>query len=135
MNQIRIAVNCPFCQNSLMNSKVLIDHLPSIQILAKISDKSGQVYLSQIYGSYQKKFVGVKDIPDSIVECFCPQCHELFPIEKLCSCNAPVATLNLQIGGKIHFCTRNGCKHHSVEFENIDDAYLLFQQQHPSYYA
>lgn len=135
MSQIKIKVNCPFCRNSLMNPAVQIDDLPSIEISAKISGKSGQVYLSQLYGSYQKKFVGVEDIPESVVECFCPKCHKPLPIHKECSCNAPVSTLNLEIGGRIHFCTRNGCKHHSVEFENIDDAYLLFQQQNPSYYA
>ena len=135
MSQIKVEVNCPSCQKSLSNSKVKIDDLPSIEISAKISGKSGKVYLSQIYGSYQKKFVGVEDIPDSLVECFCPQCHKPFPNHKICSCHAPVVTLNLEIGGSIHFCTRNGCKNHSVEFQNIDDAYSLFQQQNPSYYG
>lgn len=132
---IKVEVNCPSCRKSLMNPAIKVDDLPSIQISAKISGKSGLVYLSQIYGSYQKKFVGVEDISDTVVDCFCPHCHTPFPIHKVCSCNAPVATVNLVIGGRIHFCTRNGCKHHSMEFENIDDAYLMFQQQNPSYYA
>ncbi|MBF0232230.1 MAG: hypothetical protein HQK62_09590 [Desulfamplus sp.] len=135
MSQINVKVNCPSCQKSLINPEVKIDDLPSIEISAKISGKSGRVYLSQVYGSYQKIFVGVEDIPDTVVDCACPQCRKPFPVQKVCSCNAPVSTLNLEIGGRINFCTRNGCKHHSVEFENIDDAYLLFQQQHPSYYA
>ncbi|MBF0303154.1 MAG: hypothetical protein HQK73_08945 [Desulfamplus sp.] len=135
-SQIKVEVNCPSCQKSLMIQGVKIDDLPAIEISAKISGKSGKVYLSQIYGSYQKKFVNVEDIPDTVVDCFCPKCQQPFPIKKVCSsCNAPVATLNLDIGGKINFCTRNGCPHHSVEFENLDSAFILFQKQNPSYYA
>ncbi|MBF0203096.1 MAG: hypothetical protein HQK67_02025 [Desulfamplus sp.] len=135
MSQIKIEVSCPSCRKSLMNSAVQIDDFPSIEISAKISGKAGQLYLSQIYGSYQKKFVGVEDIKDTVVDCSCPQCHKPFPIHKVCDCNAPVTTLNLDIGGRISFCTRNGCQYHSVEFENLDDAYLLFKKQNPSYYA
>ncbi|MBF0573668.1 MAG: hypothetical protein HQK69_07905 [Desulfamplus sp.] len=134
-SQIKIEVSCPSCLKSLMNPQVKVDDLPSIEILAKLSGKSGTIFLSQIYGSYEKKFVNVEDINDAVVDCSCPKCQKPFPIQKICSCNAPLATLNLDIGGRINFCTRNGCPHHSVEFENLDSAFILFQKQNPSYYA
>ncbi len=117
-----------------MNSEIPIDSLPSIGIAAKVGGKSGRVYLSQIYGSYNKQFEGVEDIPESVVDCACPKCRKPFPIQKICECNAPVATLNLEIGGTVNFCTRNGCSHHSVEFENLNDAFLLFQHQDETHY-
>ncbi|MEZ4526931.1 MAG: hypothetical protein R2941_13525 [Desulfobacterales bacterium] len=133
-SQIKVSVKCPSCGKSLMNSEIQIDDLPSIGIAAKVGGKSGRVYLSQIYGSYNKKFEGVEDIPESVVDCSCPRCRKPFPIQKVCECNAPVATLNLEIGGTVNFCTRNGCSHHSVEFENLNDAFLLFQHQDETHY-
>ena len=128
-NQIKVAVKCPSCGKSLMNSGIAIDDLPSIGIAAKVGGKFGQIYLSQIYGSYNKQFDGVEDIPESVVDCSCPKCRKPFPIQKVCECNAPVATVNLEIGGTVNFCTRNGCSHHSVEFNDINQAFLLLQNQ------
>ena len=117
-NIIKVAVKCPACRDSLMNSEIRIDDLPSIAIAAKIGGKSGMVHLSQIYGSYNKQFEGVEDIPESIADFSCPKCGKLFPVQKVCECNAPVATLLLEIGGEVNFCTRNGCRFHSVEFKD-----------------
>jgi len=40
--------------------------------------------------------------------------------------------ISLKIGGTIKFCTRNGCTCHSLEFESVDDAFMLFQSQNGS---
>jgi len=133
-NQIKVAVNCPSCGKSLMNSEIQIDNLPSIGIDAKVGGKTGKIYLSQIYGSYNKQFEGVEDIPETIVDFICPECREPLPIQKVCNCNAPVAALNLEIGGMVNFCTRNGCSHHSVEFNDLNDALLLCQSQDETQY-
>lgn len=127
--EIKILVNCPLCHESLMQTEPEINRLPSIHFLAKIHDKLGHLYLSQVYGSYHKIFDAIEDIPDSIVECSCPHCYQPFPIKGECECKAPIILLGLHVGGSIKVCSRNGCKHHSLEFEDVDSAYTLFKSQ------
>jgi hypothetical protein len=71
-NQIRVHVNCPNCNGSLVEPGVQVDELDSILFLAKVGNSRGHLYLSQIYGSYNKIFKQVDDIIGSIVECSCP---------------------------------------------------------------
>lgn len=130
--RIKIQVKCPGCKASLMDEKILIENLPSIQIKTKVADKIGYVYLSTLYGSYHKIFETVADVEGTIVECSCPHCFAPFPFYHNCECNAPIVGLSLKIGGTIKFCTRNGCKKHSLEFESVDDAFTLFQSQDQS---
>lgn len=126
---ITIAVKCPTCNKSLMNSDILIDDLPSICVTAKIGSDIGRVCLSQLYGSYNKSFISVNDTEGSIAEFSCPHCHKPFPVQKLCDCEAPLIGFTLQSGGVIKICTRNGCKNHSLEFADANDAFLFFQNQ------
>jgi hypothetical protein len=128
-NQLKVCVRCPNCGNELMCRDILVDKLDSIHFAARIAESRGDLYLSQIYGSYNKIFRGIEDIPDAVVECFCPECQEPFPTYGLCDCKAPMIGLNLKQGGMIKVCTRNGCKKHSLEFENSDDAFAIFQSQ------
>ncbi|MFZ7126892.1 MAG: hypothetical protein ACOWWM_12135 [Desulfobacterales bacterium] len=116
-----------------MQPKVQVDQLDSIQFLVKIRDRIGNLYLSQVYGSYNKIFEGVEDNPGDIVQCSCPRCHQPFPVLHSCSsCTAPIIGLDLEGGGIIKVCSRNGCKQHSLEFENIDEALNLFHNQDES---
>ena len=133
-HQIEVSVKCPKCGESLMNPGVPVDEMPSIELEATIENKKGRVYLSQIYGSYNKIFEGVDDVPDTVVQCACPRCHNLLPTQRTCVCRAPVASVNLELGGTVNFCTRNGCKGHSLEFENPDDAFKLFLDKDESRY-
>ncbi len=128
-HEISVQVNCPNCNGSLMEPGVKVDELDSILFLAKVGNSRGHLYLSQIYGSYNKIFKQVEDITGSIVECSCPRCSTPFPVVGTCKCKAPIIALNLKQGGNINVCTRNGCKTHSLEFENIDEAFSLFQNQ------
>jgi len=112
-----------------MDPDVSTDDLPSIALEAKIGGHVGRLYLSQVYGSYNKRFSEVEDIDDSIAEFSCPHCHRPFPVHQICDCGAPMIGLNLQTGGVIKICTRNGCKNHSLEFTDANDAYRLFQSQ------
>jgi hypothetical protein len=112
-----------------MEPGVPVDALDSILFVVKVGDSRGHLYLSQIYGSYNKIFEQVDDILGSIVECFCPLCGEPFPVVAACKCQAPIIYLNLRDGGSINVCTRNGCRKHSLEFEDIDQAFALFRNQ------
>jgi hypothetical protein len=130
---IHIHVQCPHCGVSLMTPKPQIDHLDSIQFLVKIGSRIGHLYLSQVYGSYAKIFENVENLPEVVVECSCPHCFRPFPVHQTCaSCNAPIIGLDLKVGGVIKVCSRNGCKHHSLEFEDSQDAFNLFRSQDPS---
>lgn len=129
---VKIQVKCPSCNESLMNSGVGIDDLPSIDLGAKVGDSAGHIYLSQVYGSFNKTFENVDDIEGAVVEISCPHCHGELPREGTCDCKAPIVSLTLQIGGIVKFCARNGCRKHSLEFEDIETAFRLFQSQDDS---
>lgn len=129
---VKIQAKCPGCSESLMNPSVRVDDLPSIALEAKVGHKAGYIYLSQVYGSYSKAFENVDDIEGSVAEIYCPHCHAGLPKEGTCACKAPIVSLTLHIGGTIKFCARNGCKKHSLEFEDVDTAFRLFQSQDDS---
>ncbi len=125
-HQINIPVKCSNCGKSLLTDKVKLDGLPAIELEAKMGGKLGKIYLSQIYGSYEKKFEGVKDVVGAIAAFSCPHCHEPFPVLQICECKAPMIGLQLEYGGTIKICSRNGCKRHALEFEDVNDAFMLF---------
>jgi hypothetical protein len=130
---IQIHVQCPHCGKSLMTPDPKIDQLDSIQLLVKIGDQIGHLYLSQVYGSYEKHFENVANVPDAVIECSCPHCFRPFPIHQPCgNCGAAIIGLDLKVGGIIKVCSRNGCKHHSLEFEDSQDALNLFRSQNGS---
>jgi hypothetical protein len=112
-----------------MNDKKLIDDLSSIELEAKMNEKVGRIYLSQIYGNYDKKFENVDNIVGTIAVFSCPHCHQPFPIIQACDCQAPMVGMQLEVGGMIKICTRNGCKKHSLEFEDINDAFMLLMRK------
>jgi len=126
-DRIKIQAKCPACNKSLMDDQNPVDNLESIKLLVKIGRKIGNLYLSQIYGSYNKRFENVDNIQGVIIECSCPHCHVPFPMYYQCECEAPVIGLGLKVGGVIKVCSRNGCKKHWLEFEDADHAFRLFQ--------
>jgi len=63
-----------------MNAEFQIDDLPAIDLQAKVRDELGHVYLSQIYGSFNKAFDNVDNIDGSIAEFSCPHCHNPFSV-------------------------------------------------------
>lgn len=126
--QILISVKCPNCQQSLMNDSELLDNLPVIELEAKINEKVGKILLGQEYGSYNKKFVGVDDVMGSIAVFSCVHCHQPFPVIQNCDCRAPLVGIQLEVGGMIKICSRNGCKMHSLEFQDVNDAFMLLMK-------
>ena len=127
--QIHIPVKCPNCQVSLLTEKVKIDDLPAIGLEAKLGKNIGMIYLSQVYGSYRKKFENVEDQVGSVTVFSCPHCHEPLPVVQICECKAPMVGMQLKVGGMIKICSRNGCQRHSLEFEDVNDAMTLLLQQ------
>ena len=109
-----------------------MDGLPSIRLRARVGRESGHVYLSQVYGSYDKKFRKVRDVDGAVAEFACPYCDTPFPEHRMCECGAPMVALALKEGGIIKICTRNGCENHALEFVDAQDAFLLFQSQEES---
>ncbi|MFZ0390272.1 MAG: hypothetical protein WAN36_07405 [Calditrichia bacterium] len=127
-NTIHISVKCPNCSHSLMNEDKLIDELPAIEMEAKSGDRLGKIFLSQEYGSYNKDFSEIPDVVGQVVGFSCPQCHQQLPVVEICECKAPMVGLQLLVGGKIKICSRNGCKRHALEFEDINDAFVLLMR-------
>lgn len=111
-----------------MSAENPIDGQPSIQLEAKLGKKVGMIYLSQQYGSYNKKFDDLEDIVGAVVTLYCVHCHDPFPVMQVCECKAPMIGLQLAVGGMIKICQRNGCKRHALEFEDINDAFMLFKR-------
>ncbi len=128
-DKLTLQLACPNCRKSLMTPERKIDGLDAVRISARVLDTTGDIFLSQIYGSYRKEFSGVKNVEGSVIEGRCPNCATPFPVHRMCECGAPLFSMSLQQGGIINICSRNGCPRHSLEFENANDAFDLFRRQ------
>ena len=119
---LALKVKCPVCSKSLMDKQKLVDNEPSIKLNIEIGDKKGTINLSSIYGSYN--YVTPFDLPDGELASFsCPHCSALLKDQNSClSCDAPMTYFHLDMGGKISICSRNGCKNHKAEFEDLSVA-------------
>jgi predicted RNA-binding Zn-ribbon protein involved in translation (DUF1610 family) len=127
-NFITVQVKCPHCGKSLMDHDHKVDNEPGIHLLVKTPSKTGMIWLSSIYGSYN--FFTNAEMDDTDVAVFsCPFCKEEITSKERCgTCDAPMSTLILDIGGKINFCTRKGCKNHNIGFEDFSTALTKFYQ-------
>lgn len=125
MQSLPIFTKCHFCHKSLMDEQHRLDDLPSIRLKAVHGDRKGFIYLSSLYGSYAKQFEDLPDEAHGIYEFYCPFCNNPLEVVGLCDCKAPLVSMLMQHGGRIKFCSRNGCQRHSLEFEDINDAFQL----------
>lgn len=123
---ISVKVKCPICNKSLMDEEHLVDNKPSIKFDIDIQGTKGTINLSSIYGSYNYRTD--IDIPkDTVAEFSCPHCRAKLETKELCGdCDAPMVNVCLDMGGKVTFCSRNGCKKHSAEFEDLTSALRKF---------
>ena len=130
LNFVSISVKCPICGNSLMDKEVKVDNESSIKLNIAFDDTKGSVNLSSIYGSYN--FESDVEIPDGkVVHFFCPHCdNELVKDAECSECSAPLVPLHLLEGGKITFCSRAGCKKHSIEFDELSSALKHVYEQY-----
>ncbi|GAB4173323.1 MAG: hypothetical protein Kow00108_08130 [Calditrichia bacterium] len=132
VQNIMIEIKCAHCNHSLMDEGKQLDSKHAIRIKVSHGDATGFVYLSSIYGSYTKEFEQVPDEHNGIYEFACPYCNKAMDVVGLCECKAPMISLLLKQGGRIKICTRNGCQHHSMEFEDMNDAFQLLVNNDPT---
>lgn len=132
-NTVAINVKCPLCHADLMDETHLVDKKPGIKLGVQVGEKEGTVWLSAVYGSYKHKSDIVID-KKQIVDFFCPHCKMSIVTDVSCAkCRAPVAYMYLAKGGRINFCTRNGCTQHSLQFEDIAAALMNFYGEFEKY--
>lgn len=119
MDTFQVNVKCPYCKQSFMDDSQTIDDCPSIKVAIQHGSKRGNLYLSSIYGSYN--VISEIDVPmEEIVLFFCPQCLSSLITKDLCDeCSAPMTSFELAQGGKVHICSRRGCKKHLIEYSNL----------------
>lgn len=123
---ISVNVKCPVCDKSLMDDTHNVDNKPSIQFDIKVAGQKGQINLSSIYGSYNYR-TNIEIPQREVAEFYCPHCSaNLLTSEKCTDCSAPMVKIYLHMGGKLTFCSRNGCKKHSAEFEDLTSALRKF---------
>jgi len=131
INFISLQVKCPYCNKSLMDTQHSIDNEPSIKLFVESAGKNGTLRLSSIYGSFN--YLSDIDFVENDLQKFqCPHCREeLLSTDKCSTCDAPMVTLTLDIGGKVSFCSRKGCQGHNIGFEDLSIAlkkmYLDFE--------
>jgi len=114
-----VAVNCPRCNHSLMDSTHLIDGYHSIKVTVSFENMHGWLRLSSLYGSYSVD--AEYDIPeDTIVNFFCPHCHTELSSSSACpNCSAPMVPMIVRGGGILQICSRRGCKGHMLDFDGV----------------
>ena len=129
-NFITIFVKCPVCGKSLMDQSKMVDNEPSIQLIIKSGENKGLIWLSSIYGNYNHiSEIDVKN--ETLAEFYCPQCRSHLTSKLNCSsCDAPMVDFNLDMGGRVSICSRNGCKNHAIEFEDLSLALRRLYQQY-----
>lgn len=123
MNEfLALKVKCTICNNSLMDTTILVDNEASIKLNIEIEGKKGSINLSSIYGSYN--YSSSIDMPaDHLARFSCPHCLGHIKDESKClSCDAPMVPFYLDMGGKVYVCSRSGCKQHKVEFDDLSVA-------------
>lgn len=65
-----------------------------------------------------------------VVDLSCPKCEASLMLPLACKiCGAPMASLNLETGGALEFCSRRGCRAHAFGGTgNIDDMMSLMNR-------
>jgi len=134
-NLISLKVKCPHCHKSLMDYTHYLNAKPSIKLHIEVKGQNGTINLCSSYGCYEKTS-NVELVDNEIARLSCPFCKKEFPSPTKCGeCNAPLVGLDLDKGGKVHVCSRLGCKKHYVTFEDIYDTLTQFYKEYDDYGA
>lgn len=111
MSKYMLVMNlcCPQCGELLTEgTKVHLD------AQVKETKQDGEVYMSAIFGDYTIE-TDLKIEEGNVVEFRCPKCDSSIMLPLTCKlCRAPMASLNIQSGGYLEFCSRRGCKGHAL---------------------
>ncbi len=115
-----VETSCPRCNHSLMDSRRLVDDLPSIRVTVSFGRKHGWLLLSSLYGSYTVESE-YEIPPDTVVNFFCPHCHaDLSSSSKCMICGAPMIPMIVRGGGIVQICSRRGCKGHMLDLNGVN---------------
>ncbi|MBN1619331.1 hypothetical protein JW890_01270 [candidate division WOR-3 bacterium] len=127
---INLSVKCPKCGNSLMDKEHKIGGEPSVFFNIEYEGKKSWVRLSSVYGDYNHE-IGVEMVHGKTADFFCPHCGENLAEDIPCSsCGALLCSVALDQGGLVNFCTRRGCKNHSIEFKELEHAAKMFEDKY-----
>ncbi len=116
---------CPHCKATLTEgNRVHLDaHVPS-------THQDGEIFLSAVFGEYNIETT--LTIPEGeTVEFRCPSCDESIMLDFACkTCGAKMASLNQVEGSHVEFCSRRGCKGHTIGgHDDIDESMSLMNKK------
>ena len=127
---ISLKVKCPHCEKSLMDYTQYLNAKPSIKVKIELGDQKGIINLCSTFGCYDK-ISTIELIENKIAKLTCPFCKQNLGTNVKCNiCEAPIVDLDLEKGGKVHVCSRVGCKKHYVSFEDIYDTLTNFYSEY-----
>ena len=131
---IPLRINCPHCKKSLLDDQNKIDDYPAVRVTIHHNDKKGDLLLSSIYGSYtQQQPFPIQ--PGDTITFFCPICNSSLMSTTICNkCNAKMVTMALAEGGGIQICSRQGCKKHVLEFEDLKTELKAFYNIYSTFF-
>jgi hypothetical protein len=116
-----LEVSCPNCHASLNEGQKV--HLDAY---SRDTHQEGSVYLSAVFGDHAIE----ADFPiaeGAVCEFRCPSCEQSVMLQIPCRlCGAQMASLNIQSGGVVEFCSRRGCRGHALGgFGDVDQMMAL----------
>lgn len=120
-DMLLLRVCCPYCESPLTEG-----HRVHLDAYVRDTNQKGRVYLSAIFGDHTLETDLA--IPDGAVAEFqCPSCDQSLMLQVPCKlCGAPMASINIQSGGVVEFCSRRGCKGHALGgFGDVDQMMSL----------
>ena len=105
-----------------MDENHKLDGMPCIKVIIEFDDKRSSAYLSSFWGSYTTDY----EFPrphGKIAKFFCPHCNTELASGRNCDkCSAPMVWMDFSEGfGRVLICSRRGCTHHLIEFEDIEN--------------
>jgi methionyl-tRNA synthetase len=116
----------------LMDAERLLHGKPSIKLNIESNNKRGTIRLCSLYGCYDHE-CDINLTEQEVARFYCPHCNQqLISKDKCDDCDAPMVPMLLEIGGKVFFCSRKGCKKHFVAFEDIDLELRKFYNEYGS---
>jgi len=110
--QISLNLKCLKCRHSLMDYKHMVNDMPSVKVEVSSNGKKGIMWLCSTYGCYDHE----TDLLNTQISCQI--------------CDAPMVKFNIEIGGVVSICSRNGCKNHYVMFEDLESAIRKYTREY-----
>lgn len=117
---VALTVKCIYCDASLMDDTKLISERASVRVNLETSREQGVLWMSSIYGDYEKHISIVVEEGETVVM-YCPYCRKKLSSIDLCRiCAAPMVEFVIRAGGVVLICSRKGCTNHHIVFRDIN---------------